>query len=353
MRAGAEVIYQATFVARRLARARRLPRSASTSRPSSAPGATRPTTRSSRARAKPAAVLQLAFYSQEIARDPGAAARAAARRARARASVETYRPGRRRRLPAHRAAAASRARRRRRPTTYPWPCEHCSRCDFIPVCRERWDARRPPDARRLDPARPDREARTASASTTLAGLAESPPSLHVRRLAPPMLERAARPGRPPAPPPPHRRAHAPPARAGGRARASGSCRRRRRATSSSTWRATRSSSPPAGSSSCSACSAREPDGTTDVPADLGPRPRRRAARRSSSSSTSSTSGAPSYPDMHVYHYAAYEPSTLARLMGAHATREDEVDELLRGEVLRRPAPGRPPGPARRRPTPTR
>ena len=37
--------------------------------------------------------------------------------------------------------------------------------------------------------------------------------------------------------------------------------------------------------------------------------------------------------MHVYHYAAYEPSTLARLMGAHATREDEVDELLRGEVL--------------------
>src|SRR5439155_16469595 len=39
------------------------------------------------------------------------------------------------------------------------------------------------------------------------------------------------------------------------------------------------------------------------------------------------------PGMHVYHYAAYEPSTLARLMGAHATREDEIDELLRGEVL--------------------
>ena len=40
-----------------------------------------------------------------------------------------------------------------------------------------------------------------------------------------------------------------------------------------------------------------------------------------------------FPDMHVYHYAAYEPSTLARLMGAHATREEEIDELLRGEVL--------------------
>ena len=37
--------------------------------------------------------------------------------------------------------------------------------------------------------------------------------------------------------------------------------------------------------------------------------------------------------MHVYHYAAYEPTALKRLMGEHATREDEVDELLRGEVF--------------------
>ena len=37
--------------------------------------------------------------------------------------------------------------------------------------------------------------------------------------------------------------------------------------------------------------------------------------------------------MHVYHYAAYEPSTLARLMGTHATREEEVDELLRKQVF--------------------
>jgi RNase_H superfamily len=40
-----------------------------------------------------------------------------------------------------------------------------------------------------------------------------------------------------------------------------------------------------------------------------------------------------YPDMHVYHYAPYEPTALKRLMGLHATREDEVDELLRGHVL--------------------
>jgi predicted RecB family nuclease len=40
-----------------------------------------------------------------------------------------------------------------------------------------------------------------------------------------------------------------------------------------------------------------------------------------------------WPDMHVYHYAAYEPSTLKRLMGQHATRGDELDDLLRREVF--------------------
>jgi RNase_H superfamily len=40
-----------------------------------------------------------------------------------------------------------------------------------------------------------------------------------------------------------------------------------------------------------------------------------------------------YPDMHVYHYAHYEPAALRRLMGQHGTREDEVDHLLRREVF--------------------
>lgn len=39
------------------------------------------------------------------------------------------------------------------------------------------------------------------------------------------------------------------------------------------------------------------------------------------------------PRLHVYHYAAYEPAALKRLMGRHATREREVDRLLRGGVL--------------------
>ncbi|HEX7777935.1 MAG TPA: TM0106 family RecB-like putative nuclease, partial [Vicinamibacterales bacterium] len=36
------------------------------------------------------------------------------------------------------------------------------------------------------------------------------------------------------------------------------------------------------------------------------------------------------PAMHVYHYAPYEPSAFKRLMGRYATREREIDRLLRG-----------------------
>ena len=36
-----------------------------------------------------------------------------------------------------------------------------------------------------------------------------------------------------------------------------------------------------------------------------------------------------YPDLHIYHYAPYEPAALKRLMGRYASREEEVDFLLR------------------------
>ena len=39
------------------------------------------------------------------------------------------------------------------------------------------------------------------------------------------------------------------------------------------------------------------------------------------------------PDLHIYHYAPYEPTALKRLMGRYGTREDEVDQLLRKGVL--------------------
>lgn len=40
-----------------------------------------------------------------------------------------------------------------------------------------------------------------------------------------------------------------------------------------------------------------------------------------------------HPDMHIYHYTAYEPSALKRLMGKYATHETEIDEWLRGGVF--------------------
>ena len=39
------------------------------------------------------------------------------------------------------------------------------------------------------------------------------------------------------------------------------------------------------------------------------------------------------PTIHIYHYAPYEPTAAGRLMGRHATREEEVDRLLRGAVF--------------------
>ena len=40
-----------------------------------------------------------------------------------------------------------------------------------------------------------------------------------------------------------------------------------------------------------------------------------------------------YPAMHVYHFAPYEPSAIKRLMGYHATREEEVDSMLRAGLF--------------------
>jgi predicted RecB family nuclease len=39
------------------------------------------------------------------------------------------------------------------------------------------------------------------------------------------------------------------------------------------------------------------------------------------------------PSMHVYHFGGYEPGAFKRLMGRYATREDEVDEMLRAGIF--------------------
>ena len=40
-----------------------------------------------------------------------------------------------------------------------------------------------------------------------------------------------------------------------------------------------------------------------------------------------------FPDLHIYHYAPYEPAALKRLMGRYATREEEIDQMLRSGLF--------------------
>jgi predicted RecB family nuclease len=40
-----------------------------------------------------------------------------------------------------------------------------------------------------------------------------------------------------------------------------------------------------------------------------------------------------FPDLHIYHYAPYEPAALKRLMGRYATREEELDRILRARLF--------------------
>ena len=40
-----------------------------------------------------------------------------------------------------------------------------------------------------------------------------------------------------------------------------------------------------------------------------------------------------HPDLHVYHFAPYEPAALKRLMGRYATRENELDQMLRAGIF--------------------
>jgi predicted RecB family nuclease len=39
------------------------------------------------------------------------------------------------------------------------------------------------------------------------------------------------------------------------------------------------------------------------------------------------------PAMHIYHFTPYEPAALKRLMGRYATREDEIDRMLRARIF--------------------
>ena len=81
-----------------------------------------------------------------------------------------------------------------------------------------------------------------------------------------------------------------------------------------------------------------------IPRRSGPTTGRGEKAAFERSSTASWSAATAIPAMHVYHYGGYESGALKRLMQRHATREDEIDVLLRGRVLVEPLrPRRPAG----------
>src|SRR5262249_2064079 len=40
-----------------------------------------------------------------------------------------------------------------------------------------------------------------------------------------------------------------------------------------------------------------------------------------------------HPDLHISHFAPYEPAALKRLMGRYATPEDEIDRMLRASLF--------------------
>ena len=278
--------------------------------------------------AKPSAVLQLAWYADEIGAVQGR------RPERVHVvlgtqEVEIYRPAD---VDAYLRTAQQRLRRHveERPETYPWPCEHCSRCDFISVCRQRWVD--DDHLTRVASIRRDQIAKLETVDvTTLTGLAESPADLRVRRLADGAIEalqdQAALQlhryraeeilyhllepeerrglGLLPAPSP---------------------------GDLFFDMEGDPFFDPACGLEFLFGVLWRERDGTTSYRAFW-------AYDRDGEQEAFEqfvdfvTERRRAYPDMHVYHYAAYEPSTLSRLMGAHATREEEVDELLRGEVL--------------------
>ena len=40
-----------------------------------------------------------------------------------------------------------------------------------------------------------------------------------------------------------------------------------------------------------------------------------------------------FPQLHIFHYAAYEPAALKRLMGRYATRQEKIDQMLRARLF--------------------
>jgi predicted RecB family nuclease len=281
-------------------------------------------TKLARSRAKPAHVLQLTFYSHELERIQG---RLPERMyvVLGTGDVEPYRPAdfgaffRRARVRLAGAVAT-------RPETYPYPVSHCGICDFYEVCDRRW--KEDDHLTQVAWIRHDQIERLSSAGIgTLEALGETPAGTEVDQLAPDTFERL---------------------------RHQAALQLRARRTNSHLYELLQ----PQEKRGLGLLPPPDPgDLFYDIEGDPFFEPGR------SLEYLHGTCGADGqfhamwahdreaekrvleqvvdlidrrlehFPKLHVYHYAAYETSALKRLAAQHATREEELDELLRREVF--------------------
>ena len=276
---------------------------------------------------RPEHALQLCFYSQAIGRTQGVDPEAAyvvlgtrERFAVRLADVSAYYRRVRRRFET---AVAG------RPETAPYPCEHCAACDFSSDCEERWE--REDHLARVANIRRDQIRRLAAKDiASLTALAESPPDTSVPRMAQTTFESL----------------------------------REQAALQLQSWRSGKieyRERPVEGGRGFAALPPRSPG---DLVLDFEGHPFFEPTRGLEYlSGVLTLDGAASHyeafwahdragerraleafvdlvherlarhPDLHVYHFGAYEPSAVKRLMGEYGTREAEVDDLLRRGIF--------------------
>jgi predicted RecB family nuclease len=287
-------------------------------------------TKLARSRAKPAHVLQLTFYSHELERIQG---RLPERMhvVLGTGEIETYRPAdfgayfRRTKARLEKAVAWSQTRGVG-PATYPYPVSHCNLCDFLELCEKQWDE--DDHLSRVAWIRHDQIERLNAADIgTLEALGETLAGTPIEHMAPETFERLR-----------HQAALQLDARRTDTHRYELLSPQEKRGLGLLP----------------------EPDPGDlfyDIEGDPFWEPGRTLEYLHGLMDTSGTFTAiwahdreserraleqiidlvgmrlQSYPDLHVYHYAAYETSALKRLAAQHGTREEELDELLRREVF--------------------
>ena len=278
--------------------------------------------------ARPAHVLQLCFYTEQVARIQGRMP-AAMHVVTGLGERESFRPG-------DYLAYYRRLRRRfldvvsHPRATYPYPVEHCGLCDFLTLCQQRWEE---DDHLVLVAgiARSQVEKLTAAGIATLEALGDAAPGTRIQKLRAPTFANL-------------------------RHQAELQLHRRRSGehrvdllpveegrgfallpepSAGDVWLDLEGHpwfEPARGLEYLFGWVELDPDGRPRYEC-LWARDRREERLAFERLLDAIAERRRRFPGMHVYHYAPYERTALQRLMGEHGTGESELDDLLRGEVL--------------------